>query len=279
MMVHRFPTEERNRIVLLWLDGNSYREISAKTNNASLGAISNIIDEETKKIPDIKELRQLNVTLKKTGSNLTEVLRGTRFLEKLNSLNLPIDGIESCIKLLDKYGEAAGDVLLSGQKLMELELSQGKTYNYILSEAAEKASRLEETTKRVKNLRTEEETVKKSLRDIEQLKAINEKMSNSSLTVQRLDAFIEHNIRLEQLGLTPKATELLASELAKHGIDPQKAATTLSELLAEKKNLETTVTQLRKEKTTFQRDLDASKSWRTRLEESTEGTERANSFP
>ncbi len=109
-MVRELSLEVRLRIVELWLDGDSYRRIPAET-GASLGAISSIIDGEKKRVPGVQELRQLNVALKKADANLMDALRGARLLEKLNSLNIQVDGIRCCISLLEKYGENAGDVL------------------------------------------------------------------------------------------------------------------------------------------------------------------------
>ncbi len=48
-------------------DGDNYRGIQAET-GTSLGAISSIIEGEKKRVPDIQELRQLNVALKKRNT-------------------------------------------------------------------------------------------------------------------------------------------------------------------------------------------------------------------
>jgi len=86
-MVRQIPIEVRRRVVELWMDGNSYRQVSAKT-GVSLGTISIIINEERRKVPDIEGLRELKLALKQADANLTDALRGASFLEKLNDLDI-----------------------------------------------------------------------------------------------------------------------------------------------------------------------------------------------
>ncbi len=64
-----------------------------------------------------------------------------------------------------------------------------------MADAGEKARKLREMTTRVENLRREEETAKKSLHDLKQLKSLSEKMGRHNLTLHRLDSFIEQRIR------------------------------------------------------------------------------------
>jgi len=256
-MVRQIPSEVRRRVLELWLDGNTYRTIHVET-DVSVGAISLIIDEERKKVPDIDELSRLRVALKQAGANLTDAFRGAVFLEKLNYLNVQIDRIPVCISLLNQYGEEAGEALESRRRLKELEASQGKTYTQILAEAAEKAKQLQDMARSVEDLRREEETIKKSLQDLEQLKALNEKVNLHSLTLHRLDRFIEQSSRLEELGFTPKVAEILASELPKQGLDPQKAAVRLTGLLSEYGSLEKAVAGLQ-ETTRLQNDIEMKK--------------------
>ncbi len=108
-MVCELSVEVCRRIVELWLDGNNLREIQAKT-GVSLGAISSLVNQEKRRIPDIEELRKLNRVLKKADGNMQDALRGAVFLEKLNPLNIQTNSIPGCIRLFDKYGEHAGEL-------------------------------------------------------------------------------------------------------------------------------------------------------------------------
>jgi predicted nucleic acid-binding Zn-ribbon protein len=256
-MVRRFSEEERRRIVELWLDGNSYRSVSAKMKNASLGAISSIINEEMKKVPDLEELRKLNMAVKRAGCSIEEASRGSQFLEKLKSLNIPVDRLSAAISLLNRYGNKAKDLLEHAERLKELETSEGKTYDRIVAQAAQKTKELKDMTKRVGSLKAEEEALKQSLGEIEQLKTLSEKTKLHGLTIQRLDGFIEGSLRLEQLGFTPNAAQILANELSKQGLDPEKAAIALTSLLAEKKSLEAVVEEFLREKKKLQQDLQS----------------------
>lgn len=254
-MVRKHPPEVRRRVVELWLDGNTYKDIYAET-GASPASSSSIIDRTRKQVPDIDELRRLNIFLKNAGANLRDALKGAQFLDTLNQLNIQIDRIPACISLLDQYGEKAGEVLESGQRLRELETSQGKTYGDIIDDATKKAQQLQEMTTRLKNLRKEEETIKSSLPYLEHLKLLNGKMSSYNLTLQRVDGFIEHSIKLEKLGFTHEAGELLAYELANRGLNPQMAADKLASLLSEHGNLGTAIAKLQEEKNSLQTAID-----------------------
>lgn len=73
-MVRKHPPEVRRRVVELWLDGNTYKDIYAET-GASPASSSSIIDRTRKQVPDIDELRRLNIFLKNAGANLRDALR------------------------------------------------------------------------------------------------------------------------------------------------------------------------------------------------------------
>ena len=157
-MVRQIPNKIRRNVVKLWLDANTYREISARA-GVSIGVISSIIAKERGRVPDIDELRELKVALIQANANPIDALRGAAFLEKLNDLSIPMTRIQVCINLLNQYGEKAGEVLDSGLRLKELETSQGKTYEHILTDAAEKARELQIQKKRTGELNSKEKTL------------------------------------------------------------------------------------------------------------------------
>jgi len=255
-MVRQIPLEQHRRVVELWLEGHSYRVISTKM-GISLGAIASIISDERKKAPVMEELRDLKVALTQANAALLDAIRGASFLEKLNYLNIQIDLIPDCISLLDQYGEKAGEVLKSGIRLKELEVSQRKTYEHIVTDAHEMVKDLREMAQRLEDLRVQERTIKKCLHNLEQLKTLFDKMNRYGLTLVRLDLFIEQTIRLEGLGFTLKAAEILASELARRSLDPEKSAITLAKLLSEHGGLEEVVAKLLAERSKLQHEIEA----------------------
>jgi transposase-like protein len=133
-MVQEISPEDRRRVVDLWLQGSSYKAIESEV-GIPISAISSIIREERKKVPDADQLRELNAGLKETKAALPEALRGAHFLKKLNNLNIKLKDVETCTRLLAKYGEGAGRVLEAADRLSGLEESQGKPYGEIVAEA------------------------------------------------------------------------------------------------------------------------------------------------
>jgi len=254
-MVRKLSPEIRRRVVELWLDDNTYEDIHAKL-GVSSGASSKIISETRKKAPDIDELRRLNIALGNADANLDDALSGALFLLKLNQLNIQIDRIPSCISLLDRYGEKAGEVLESGRRLKELEASHGKTYEQIIDDAARKVKQQKDAETRLEALRREEENIKSSLPDLERLKALYEKIGSFGLKLEHLDWYINQSIKLQQLGFTSQTAELLASELAKLGLNPQMAAAALANLLSKYGSLVTAVAKLQEENDRLEKDVE-----------------------
>jgi hypothetical protein len=264
-MVRQISNKNRRRVVSLWLDGNTYRKISAEI-GVSIGVISSIIAKERVKVPEIDELRELKVALIQADTNLIDALRGADFLKKLNDLNIPVTRIPVCINLLNQYGEKTEEVLDSGLRLKELEVSRGKTYEDILIDAAEKVQEQQILKKSIEELNSEKKTLINFLLELDHLKLLQDKMNRYGLTLSRLDGFIKKSIRLDALGFTSKATELLASELARIGLDPQRAAIMLTKLLSQYGNLEGAVEKLFAANRVLQQDIEKKKDERESLE-------------
>lgn len=85
-------------------------------------------------------------------------------------------------------------------------------------------------------------------------------MSRYNLTLQRLDRSIEQSIRFDELVFTSKKAELLASKLAKQGLNTEKAAATLANLISEHEDLRTAVTNLQGEKSKLEGDIGTKKA-------------------
>lgn len=115
---------------------------------------------------------------------------------------------------------------------------------------------MQETTQRIGTLRKEEQSLTNSLRDLQRLKALWNKMSQHSLTISKLEEFMNRSLKLDELGFTPQAAEILASELAKRGLDPQKASTTLADIFLEYSSSYEAVAKLRGEKRRLEKEVE-----------------------
>ena len=85
-------------------------------------------------------------------------------------------------------------------------------------------------------------------------------MDQYNLTISRLDGFIEQSIRLEKLGFTSKVAEILASELAEKGLNPNIAAVNLANLLSQGASLEDAAAKLRAERNRLQIDVETKRT-------------------
>lgn len=258
-MVRPIPPDLRRRVVELWLEGNTYRSISNRA-GVSAGAISSIIDEERRRIPDVEELRSLKISLTGAKVALIDAVRTVNLLKRLDELNVPVETLPALTGLLHRYGDNAEQVLESAVRLTQIEASQGKTYEKILSEATEKTVQLQKATMHLQDLKKNEEAAKSSLVELERLKGLDQKMRQYGVSYSRLDEIIEDGKRLGELGFTSKTAEILASGLEKTGMNPSEAAITLSNLLSRYRGLEDAVARLTAENHRLQQEIEARKS-------------------
>lgn len=246
------------RVSELWWAGYGYREISKKV-GVGMGSIANIIENERTSAPDIEDLRRLKLTLEASRSSLPEALRGAYLLEKWGAQGISLDALDEAVGFYERYREKAAEVLEWGQRLRELEEKRGKGYEEIVKECEEKADELEKLNHHIDELKSEEKRLTKSIRELNELKAIQDKLDKHGLTPSKLDGFMEREYRLDELGFTPKAAEILASELSKFGLSSQQASAQLLSLIHEHEDLETAVAKLQGEKLKLTREIEAVK--------------------
>jgi len=142
-MMRKIPRAAKDKAFKLWLGGCSYREIRDRT-GMSLGAINQLVVDVRRETPDVDRLRELNVILRKGGSNVYDAMRGGRLLDKVGQLGVSLDELESYVKLTERVSqekevEAEGFVE-SAMKLMKLEGETGKTYGEITKDFEGKVS-------------------------------------------------------------------------------------------------------------------------------------------
>ncbi len=236
-MVRPLDAETKRRVIDLWMAGHYYRDISSKL-MISIGSISNIINEESTRTPDIEDLRRLKTALNTSNASIMDSIRGANFLNQLNKLTIPISSLKEALDFYLKYGEKAFDILAQGQRLSTLESSQGRPYESIISDADEKALQREKDEERLSKLREDIQQEKESLQELERLRTLHTKMAQHGITISKLDNLVDQSIKLEEHGFTPDTAEFMAKELANLGLDPQKAASKLTKILSEYQTLD-----------------------------------------
>jgi len=254
-MSRRITSAQHRLVINLWLDLKTYREINVRT-GISTGAISNIINDERNKIPDLDELRDLKKSILRANTNPLDAKRGAALLEKIDELNIPIKIIPDCIKLLTQYKTEAGNVLEWGLKLMNLERTQKKPYYEIMMDAEKKAKNMQEWEEYTKKLKGQERSIKQSIREYEPLKALQNKLDHYHLTPKILDDFIVGHLRFEELGFTKETAEILATELAKKGLAPRGAAARLTKILKQHEELEEAILNLLEEQHGIEKEIE-----------------------
>ena len=89
-MVRPISTENRKKILELWMNELVYEDISAKT-GVSKGAISSIINEVRDAIPDLPDLRRLKIDIDKRGVSLDDARKGSSLMVELAKLQVTLD--------------------------------------------------------------------------------------------------------------------------------------------------------------------------------------------
>ncbi len=246
-MVRKIPPDVEDAVLRYWLEGHNYREISNKT-LVSIGKVSGIINRKRTAAPDLDELRKFLLSIKAQKSSYIDLLRGEKFLERLDQLGVSLGQLDACVKLLNQYGKEAGNILALLDRLKRLEATSGRTYQQIVDDSFEKAKRLEESEKRIRELKAREEDIRTHLYELERLRELSLKMQDNQLTPLNLDGFIDHSRKLSQFGFMLSTAEILAAELSKVDLDPNKAAAILANAIREYQELENALRILGNEK-------------------------------
>jgi len=253
-MVRKIPPDVEEAIIRYWLEGYNYRQIGNKT-MVSIGKISGIINKKRVTTPDIGELREFYLSIRAQKSSYIDTLRGAKFLERLDKLDVSLGQVDSCIRLLNQYGKEAGHILALTDRLKKLEASSGRTYGQIVDDFLDKSKQLEEIERRIGELKAKEEGIRSSLYELDRLRELSLKMENNKITISDLDKFIEHSRKLSQLQFTPYTAELFAIELSRIGLQPSKAATLLTNSIQEYQGLEDALRSLRSEKQDVEQEI------------------------
>jgi len=192
----------KDRAFKLWLQGYAYRDIRDRT-GMSLGATNQMVAEAKGRVPDVEELRQLNIMLRKSDASFYDAVRGAKLLDMLNRHGVSLETLPSYIQLSEKIsserGVEAEGFIEASIRLTGLEAKTGKSYEEVVKD-------FEERMKRIEDLETREKSVQEENRKLVETKArlegeIREAGEKLSSTHQELNKAVSTQERLRKIGL------------------------------------------------------------------------------
>jgi hypothetical protein len=253
------------KILMCWLQGNSQRQAASEF-GVGLATVNRVITDAKKKTPSLDDLRQLNVTLKKSGVALVEAVRASPILVCLDKLGVGIDGLGSFIKLSERIsserGVEAESFIDAGMRLMGLEAKTGKSYEGVLKDFEERIKQIESLESKTKGVQEEiqrlmdrKAKLRDEIRDAEQRlsstrqeldKAVNTDERLKTIGLEKISDLARFVEDFELLGFDANMVRMLAEwrrALLKMGVDPDE----LDVFIREKGTLESQVLTLRTE--------------------------------
>jgi Helix-turn-helix domain len=169
------PEKIKQRVIRLWLEGNSRKEIALIT-GISEGTVSNIIADLRQKIGDrdAEALRELGINMKRIGIDATQCAQGLRILNTMRKLGVNQNQVESFMIEVYEYCQRIGlppqDIASNLQALINLskDIPFSKIPEYIEEKKKEKTKLGEDikTLKERKETSEMETSLSKELRDL-----------------------------------------------------------------------------------------------------------------
>lgn len=145
MSGYRIPQRVIDAIIKALIRGDSYRRIR-RDYRVSLSTISRVKEALKRRIPDLEELRALNVLLRKHGLNFLDAARGAKLLDALNKLGVSLDELAKYTEMNEKVFISAehqdpDEIVSAAIRLIKLEEETGKTYGEIVQDFEEKRAK------------------------------------------------------------------------------------------------------------------------------------------
>ena len=227
----KISEEQKDNILNLWLQGYTYKIINTKT-SVSPAAISGVIKKFLETQPDLSKLRELSLTLKKTGVSHLECIRGAKFLEKLNALNVSLKELDPILNFCRAMGDpvkAAG----AGLEMASLKERTGKTYMEILDDYATIYAEHKHVTQQLKEEKQDLKNTRKQLISAKTLEELQKQLNLLGLSPERLKKFIQNSTQIEANGFTPEVSVILSRELKSLGLTPAKAVKKIINIIAQ----------------------------------------------
>jgi hypothetical protein len=253
-LIERSPLTESQKKLLISIDveGHGVVEVARLSGKG----------KSTVSIGHSRALKKFNAWLSEidrasgTRRGGKEALREIHYTEELGALGVPLDRLPAFVALVEKYGPKAGEALEHAVKLKEIEEKEGKTYQAVLVEFSEKSAAAKEMGGEVERLRKERKSLQESLGELHTMVPLKEELDRHNLSGHRLQAFIDRNLKLDEIGFSSHAAEVLGSELQKRGLDPSKAAALLASMIEEYGSIEGTLSALKGQKRTLEKKVE-----------------------
>ncbi len=233
----------------------SERKIAARL-GIGLGTVSGILKQAKKKMPDLDDLRRLNMSLKNAKASWVEAMRGATMLQRLDTLNIDVEDIPKCTKFLKQYKENAGAYLDAAVRLQQLENETGLTYEELIVEYEEKKESLPQLKTKIENAKRQEEKLNNSIRELEALKEIQDTLDANNISTSILDLFIKRHKQFQEKGFTLDVATVIANELSRFDMTPVQAAKLLAEILSNYSDVRSAVKDLESTQEKLGKDVD-----------------------
>lgn len=233
------------------------RQIASKTGR-STGVVSEYLQKEREKQPDLDALRKLNMDLAKARIPVPDAIRTASILRDLEKAGLDVgsDSLVGIAKLAAKYGEKLDDAIEAGFRVKNLEESEHRKFEQIAAEAKELEGRIGELNEELGRHEARLKNTKDKLGDLTVYEKLRVDLDALGVSAAGLRRFVDFHRELDALGFTEGAARTLAKELGAHGSVPLEAAKVIARLLADHQSLGKTVSEFEIEKRKLEKDLE-----------------------
>jgi len=238
--------EQRRTVVSLYLAGATYREIANQT-NVSTGTISQLITEETKRVPDIKTLRSTVNLWRKKDLTILDVMRYLALSNEVNRLNLTWSDVENATNLLKRYGDDASAVVEQANLLGKLEEQHGIPFTQAVNRYTQTNQALQDSQAQLEETRRKIREAESRLLHLDELEKLQRIIDEKKITHMRLEEIIDDQEALHKCGFTRYHAEIIQQELNKINSNPAAAANTLAHNLVENLTLADENLRIRRE--------------------------------
>jgi len=263
------------KIIKRYVAGDTVRKIA---HDLSVGvATAHKYKEEAKrKIPDLEELRELSIQLRKTNITFLDAARAAELIDELNELGVSLSDLGQFIKLGEKAFSAgprgSEEIAQSSIRLIDLEEKSEKPYEEVLEDFEKKtaqSAKLKAGNKRLKakkkHLEEEnsqfEDSIRKRKKELKTVKseidkAVSTKNQLKGIGIPKLAKTAKFIPEFESLGFDAEEVQKLADwrkKLQELGVDPNE----LEDFIRRKGPLHAQISELETKNQAWLRYIDA----------------------
>ena len=227
-MNYHIPENLRQTVIRLWLEGKSRKPI-AVTCGVSEGTVSNIIAEWRQKLgdSDAEALRELGISMKRTGIDVAQCARGFRIAGTMKKLGVNENQFKSFINevyeyCFQGYGLTPEDIASNLKELGKLskDIPLAKIPEYI----EKKKNEIIKLKEHIQTLRERKETLEMETSIAKELRDFD--LKDAKTTSAEVKEYSNLKTELRRYGLSieediPKFVQLV-HEIKQHGYDVNK---------------------------------------------------------